>query len=57
MIGQRAKDRPAYSIDPNEIALNPERAVFDIHLLRRVGEIAKLDFVHDKEEKGGRISK
>lgn len=40
VIGRRAKDRPAYDIKPDEIPLNPERAVFDVALLRRVGQIA-----------------
>jgi hypothetical protein len=40
LIGQRAKDRPAYAINPDEIPLNPEWAVFDVALLRRVGQIA-----------------
>jgi hypothetical protein len=40
VIGQRAKDRPAYAINPDEIPLNPERAVFDVTLLRRVGQVA-----------------
>jgi len=41
VLGKRAKDRPAYDLNPKEIALDPDRAVFDIGLLRRVGEISK----------------
>ncbi len=40
VIGQQAKNRPAYAIEPNSIPIDPERAVFDVELLRRVGQIA-----------------
>ncbi len=39
VIGRRAKDRPGYSINPDEIVLDEKRAVFDIALLTRVGQV------------------
>ncbi|MCC7207456.1 MAG: recombinase family protein, partial [Anaerolineae bacterium] len=39
VIGQRAKDRSAKDIDPEAVALHPDRAVFDVELLRDVGRV------------------
>ena len=41
VVGQRAKDYPAYHFDPSVIDLRRERAVFPGELLKNVAQIPK----------------
>ncbi len=41
VIGKRARERSPLDYDPESIALNPERSVFDVELLMMVGRVQK----------------
>jgi hypothetical protein len=41
VLGKRARDRHPFEYDPEKITLNPERAVFDVELLKKVGRVQK----------------
>jgi DNA invertase Pin-like site-specific DNA recombinase len=41
VIGKRARERSPLDYDPEAITLNPERAVFDIEMLMKVGRVQK----------------
>ena len=40
VLGKRAKDRQSYDLDPDTVTLDPNRAVFDVDLLKQVGRVA-----------------
>ena len=41
VIGTRAKDRNGSDLDPAQIPLDPDRAVFDVAFLKQVGEVSR----------------
>lgn len=41
VIGTRAKDRNGSDLDPAQIPLDPNRAVFDVSFLKQVGEVLR----------------
>lgn len=41
VLGSRARERHPYEYDPKSINLNPGRAVFDVKLLQKVGQVQK----------------
>ncbi len=51
VIGNKAAHRNPLDYDPNDITLNPERAVFDIAMLKQVGQI-QLERTHRAPDRG-----